>query len=319
MAYRRVLLKLSGEALNGRSGLRQSIRPSCSRIASDCWLRLLALAPSWGHRGGWSHLPRLKGSAAGMSVPRLITCGMLATVMNAITCKMPGARGVWPPGETASTCQEFCGAYIRRRAHSPPGKGRVVVFGAGCGNPFFNQRHAGALRGRARNKPMCVQATRWMASTTGPAHHPNARPFTHPHLSDVSAVSSAVMDSTAIAPLQGQLIPHRCFDLFGLQGISAGAVAATIAQHHSARLARLSPIATSWKWNIEASMRSPLEATQRNLHTNPHGRATLPCSTKLSRVYGAETNLCVPWLHFDPDSQTIQIPSRSIVGSMALN
>ena len=134
MAYKRALLKLSGEALMGDQGygidpaIVQSIASDVAKVmAGGTELAIVV--------GGGNIFRGLKGSAAGMDRATADYVGMLATVMNAITLQDGLERaGVETRVQTAIEMQEVAEPYIRRKAIRHLEKGRVVVFGAGCGN-----------------------------------------------------------------------------------------------------------------------------------------------------------------------------------------
>jgi uridylate kinase len=146
MAYRRVLLKLSGEALMGDQGygidpaIVQSIaRDVAAVVANGTQLAIVV--------GGGNIFRGLKGSAAGMDRATADYVGMLATVMNAITLQDGLERaGVPTRVQSAISMQEVAEPYIRRRAIRHMEKGRVVIFAAGTGNPFFTTDTTAALR-----------------------------------------------------------------------------------------------------------------------------------------------------------------------------
>ena len=146
MAYARALLKLSGEALMGNQGY--GIDPEIvSAIAADV-AKVVATGTQLAIVVGGGNIFRgLKGSAAGMDRATADYVGMLATVMNAITLQDGLERaGIATRVQTAIEMQEVAEPYIRRRAMRHLEKGRVVVFGAGCGNPFFTTDTTAALR-----------------------------------------------------------------------------------------------------------------------------------------------------------------------------
>ena len=137
MTYTRVLLKLSGEALMGSQGygidpaIVQSIASDVAKVVANGTQLAIVV-------GGGNIFRGLKGSAAGMERATADYVGMLATVMNAITLQDGLERaGVPTRVQTAIAMQEVAEPYIRRKAIRHLEKNRVVVFGAGCGNPFF--------------------------------------------------------------------------------------------------------------------------------------------------------------------------------------
>lgn len=143
--------------------------------------------------------------------------GMLATVMNAITLQDALERvGVPTRVQTAIAMQEIAEPYIRRRAIRHLEKGRVVVFGAGCGNPFFTTDTTAALRAAEINADVVLKATKVDGVyDKDPARHSDAIRYDQLTFQDVLSGELAVMDSTAIALCKDNAIPIVVFDLFG--------------------------------------------------------------------------------------------------------
>ena len=221
MAYQRVLLKLSGEALMGEQGY--GIDPAIvSAIAKD-----VAEVVAKGTQlaivvGGGNIFRGLKGSAAGMERATADYVGMLATVMNAITLQDGLERaGVPTRVQTAIAMQEVAEPYIRRKAMRHLEKNRVVVFGAGCGNPFFTTDTTAALRAAEINAHVVLKATKVDGVyDKDPVRFPDAVRYEHLTFQDVLANELGVMDATAIALCKDNTIPIVVFDLFGSGNIA---------------------------------------------------------------------------------------------------
>ena len=221
MAYQRVLLKLSGEALMGEQGY--GIDPAIvSAIAKD-----VAEVVAKGTQlaivvGGGNIFRGLKGSAAGMERATADYVGMLATVMNAITLQDGLERaGVPTRVQTAIAMQEVAEPYIRRKAMRHLEKGRVVIFGAGCGNPFFTTDTTAALRAAEINAHVVLKATKVDGVyDKDPVRFPDAVRYDHLTFQDVLANELGVMDATAIALCKDNTIPIVVFDLFGSGNIA---------------------------------------------------------------------------------------------------
>ena len=220
MAFKRVLLKLSGEALMGELGygidpaIVQSIATDVAAVvASGTELAIVV--------GGGNIFRGLKGSSAGMDRATADYVGMLATVMNAITLQDALERaGVPTRVQTAIGMQEVAEPYIRRRAIRHLEKGRVVVFGAGCGNPFFTTDTTAALRAAEINADVVLKATKVdVVYDKDPAHYPDAVRYESLTFQDVLSGELAVMDSTAIALCKDNAIQIVVFDLFGAGNI----------------------------------------------------------------------------------------------------
>ena len=221
MAYQRVLLKLSGEALMGDQGY--GIDPAIvSAIAKD-----VAEVVAKGTQlaivvGGGNIFRGLKGSAAGMERATADYVGMLATVMNAITLQDGLERaGVPTRVQSAIAMQEVAEPYIRRKAMRHLEQGRVVIFGAGCGNPFFTTDTTAALRAAEINAHVVLKATKVDGVyDKDPVRFPDAVRYEHLTFQDVLANELGVMDATAIALCKDNTIPIVVFDLFGSGNIA---------------------------------------------------------------------------------------------------
>ncbi len=216
MAYRRVLLKLSGEALMGEQGY--GIDPAIVQwIAADVAAVVAAGTEVAIVVGGGNIFRGLKGSAAGMDRATADYVGMLATVMNAISLQDALERaGVPTRVQTAIAMQEVAEPYIRRKAIRHLEKGRVVVFGAGCGNPFFTTDTTAALRAAEINADVVFKATKVDGVyDKDPAKHADAVRYDTLTFQQVLSGELEVMDSTAIALCKDNDIPIVVFDLFG--------------------------------------------------------------------------------------------------------
>jgi len=215
MPYQRALLKLSGEALMGDQGfgidpaIVQSIAADVAAVVHNGTQLAIVV-------GGGNIFRGLKGSAAGMERATADYVGMLATVMNAITLQDALERaGVPTRVQTAIAMQEVAEPYIRRRAIRHLEKGRVVVFGAGCGNPFFTTDTTAALRAAEINADVIFKATKVDGVyDRDPALHANAVRFDHLTYQQVLSGELAIMDSTAVALCKDNAIPIVVFNLF---------------------------------------------------------------------------------------------------------
>ena len=167
--------------------------------------------------GGGNIFRGLKGAAAGMERATADYMGMLATVMNAIALQDSlEAAGVATRVQTAIAMQEVAEPYIRRRAMRHLEKGRVVVFGAGCGNPFFTTDTTAALRAAEINANVVLKATKVDGVyDRDPVKYPDAVRYESHTFQDVLTAELGVMDSTAIALCKDNDIPIVVFDLFG--------------------------------------------------------------------------------------------------------
>ncbi len=221
MAYARALLKLSGEALMGQKpyGIDPSIVKSIAKDVSEVIAKGTQLAIVV---GGGNIFRGLKGSADGMDRATADYVGMLATVMNAISLQDGlESAGVPTRVQTAIEMKEIAEPYIRRRAMRHLEKGRVVVFGGGCGNPFFTTDTTAALRAAEINADVVFKATKVDGVyDRDPKQFPNAVRYENLTFQEVLSRELEVMDSTAIALCKDNNIPIVVFDLFEPGNIS---------------------------------------------------------------------------------------------------
>lgn len=214
ITYRRVLLKLSGEALMGTllygidpaivQGIAEEI---ASVVASGVQVAIVV--------GGGNIFRGVKGSAAGMDRATADYIGMIATVMNAMTLQDALERiGVPTRVQTAIAMQEVAEPYIRRRAIRHLEKRRVVIFGAGSGNPFFTTDTTAALRAAEIDAEVIFKATKVDGVYDSDPHlNPQAKRFQCLTYGHVLAHDLGVMDSTAIALCKDNNIPIIVFSL----------------------------------------------------------------------------------------------------------
>ena len=147
LKYRRVLLKVSGEALMGAQSYGIDVA-TVERIASDVKEAVDAGAQLCLVVGGGNIFRGLSGAAAGIDRSTADYMGMLATIMNALALQAALERiGLPTRVQSAIPMMSICEPYIRRRAIRHMEKGRVVIFAAGTGNPFFTTDTAAALQG----------------------------------------------------------------------------------------------------------------------------------------------------------------------------
>jgi len=215
MAYSRALIKLSGEALMGDKpyGIDPEIVTSIAEDVSKVVHSGTQLAIVV---GGGNIFRGLKGSAAGMDRATADYVGMLATVMNAITLQDGLERaGVETRVQTAIEMQQIAEPYIRRRAIRHLEKGRVVVFGGGCGNPFFTTDTTAALRAAEINAEVIFKATKVDGVyNKDPKQFSDAVKYKALTYQNVLTKEIGVMDSTAIALCKDNNIPIIVFNIF---------------------------------------------------------------------------------------------------------
>jgi uridylate kinase len=215
MAYKRILLKLSGEALMGdlAYGIDPDIVKRIAKEIADLRETGIEIAIVV---GGGNIFRGLKGAAAGMERATADYVGMIATVMNAMALQDALEKLNVPTRvQTAIEMQQVAEPYIRRRAIRHLEKGRVVVFGAGSGNPFFTTDTTAALRASEINADVLFKATKVDGVyDCDPKTNPQAKRFTSLNYSYVLAHELAVMDSTAIALCKEQQTTIVVFDMF---------------------------------------------------------------------------------------------------------
>jgi uridylate kinase len=213
-AYHRVLLKLSGEALAG--GLGYGIDPEVIARIADEIREVVALNVQIAVVIGGGNIFRgIAASAGGMDRATGDYMGMLATVINALALQDAIEKlGVPTRVLSAIEMRAVAEPYIRRRAIRHLEKGRVVVFGAGTGNPFFTTDTAGALRAVEIGAEAILKATKVDGIyTADPTRDPAAVKL--PWLSYIEALNRGlqVVDTTAISLCMENKLPIVVFDL----------------------------------------------------------------------------------------------------------
>ena len=214
MSYQRVLLKLSGEALMGDLGY--GIDP---KVVADIAQEIAEVVKSGIQTaivvGGGNIFRGVKASAAGMDRATADYIGMIATVMNAMTLQDALERIEIPTRvQTAIEMQEVAEPYIRRRAIRHLERGRVVIFGAGSGNPFFTTDTTAALRAAEIEAEAIFKATKVDGIyDSDPKVNPDAHRYQSLTYSHVLTHELKVMDSTAIALCKENKIPIVVFNL----------------------------------------------------------------------------------------------------------
>jgi uridylate kinase len=212
--YQRVLLKLSGEALMGNLpyGIDPTIVQGIASEIADVSRQGIQIAIVV---GGGNIFRGVKGAAAGMDRATADYIGMIATVMNAMTLQDALEQIEVPTRvQSAISMQELAEPYIRRRAMRHLEKGRVVVFGAGSGNPFFTTDTTAALRAAEIDANIIMKATKVDGVyDADPKIYPEARRYNSLTYGHVLTHDLGVMDSTAIALCKDNDIPILVFDL----------------------------------------------------------------------------------------------------------
>ncbi|MGN6729973.1 MAG: UMP kinase [Rhodanobacteraceae bacterium] len=212
--YQRILLKLSGEALMG--GLDYGIDPQViGRLAEEI-LEVRAAGVLIGVVIGGGNIFRGAGlAAAGMDRVTGDHMGMLATVMNALAMQDAlEKRGGFARVMSAISIHDVCEDFIRRRAVRHIEKGRIVLFAAGTGNPFFTTDSAAALRAIEVGADLLLKATKVDGVyNADPKKKKDAKRFEHVTYEEVIARNLQVMDTAAIALCRDNRIPLRIYDM----------------------------------------------------------------------------------------------------------
>ena len=212
--YRRVLLKVSGEVLMGDTpyGIDMATVDSVARDIADIAALGIELCLVI---GGGNIFRGLSGAARGMERASADYMGMLATVMNALAVQNALERiGLATRVQSAIPMQSLCEPYIRRRAQRHLEKGRVVIFAAGTGNPFFTTDTAAALRAAEMGCDVLLKGTSVDGVyTADPKRDLNARRYDRMSYLEVLAQSLKVMDASAISLMRESGIPIIVFSI----------------------------------------------------------------------------------------------------------
>ena len=220
--YKRILLKLSGEALAGDKSFGldvETIHKICAGIRDAH-----ALGVQIGIVVGGGNFWRGRSSGE-MERTRADHIGMLATAMNGLAVADALEQlGVEVRVQTALTMQQVAEPYIRNRAIRHMEKGRVVIFACGTGNPFFSTDTAAALRAAEINADIIFKAT--MVDGVydkDPKKYPDAKKYDTLTFSRVLADQLAVMDSTAATMCRDNALPILVFDILHPENIAKAA------------------------------------------------------------------------------------------------
>ena len=212
--YARVLVKLSGEALLG--GGDYGVDPAMLRRIAGEIHEITQLGVQIAAVIGGGNIFRGAGLArAGMDRVTADHMGMLATVMNALAMQDAlESLGLQSRVMSAIRINQVCEDYIRRRAIRHLEKGRVVIFAAGTGNPFFTTDTAASLRAIEINADVLLKATKVNGVySDDPVRNPAASRYTHLTFDRVLAERLNVMDATAIVMCRDNRLPLRVFNL----------------------------------------------------------------------------------------------------------
>jgi uridylate kinase len=213
--YRRILLKLSGEALGGESGLGicpAAVHDIARQIQQvrDLGVAVVIVV------GGGNIFRGVQGSERGIDRATGDYMGMLATVINALALQDALEKlGVATRVQSAITMAQVAEAFIRRRAMRHLEKGRVVIFGGGTGNPYFSTDTAAALRANEMGAEVILKATKVDGIyDSDPKKNPQAKRYSQITYLEALQKQLKVMDSTAFSLCMDNKMPIVVFDLF---------------------------------------------------------------------------------------------------------
>lgn len=233
LKYRRVLIKLSGEALAGeyKAGIDPAtVSAVCDEIGAVLGMGVeMALVI-----GGGNIFRGLSGSAIGMERSSADYMGMLATVLNALAVQdMLEKLGYPTRVMSAINMKEICEPFIRRRALRHLEKGRVVICAGGTGNPYFTTDTTAALRGMELKCDAIIKATKVDGIyDKDPEKNSDAKKFDHISYDETLSMRLGVMDATAFALVRDNHIPIIVCRMLGgdigrvVQGLPAGTIVA---------------------------------------------------------------------------------------------
>ena len=212
--YKRVLLKLSGEALAGDLGygidpkVVDSLADEIADVEHD-GVQLAIVV------GGGNIFRGVSGATDGMDRAQADYIGMLATVMNALALQDAFERhGIFSRVQSAINMQEVSEPYIRRRAIRHMEKGRVVILAAGTGNPYFTTDTTAALRACELDVDVLMKATKVDGVyDSDPVKNPDAKRYDRISYMEVLSQGLNVMDSTATSLCMDNNVPMIVFDL----------------------------------------------------------------------------------------------------------
>ncbi|CAE6509936.1 MAG TPA: UMP kinase [Nitrosomonas nitrosa] len=214
-AYKRILLKLSGEALMGddKYGINRNIvEHIVIEIAAVTQLGIEVAVVV----GGGNIFRGMKSAGDGMDRVTADYMGMLATIMNALALQDAMKRnGLISRVQSALRIEQIVEPYIRNKAIRYLEEGKIVIFAAGTGNPFFTTDTAAALRGMEINADIVLKATKVDGIySSDPKIDANATRYQHLSFDEAIAKNLQVMDATALTLCRDQKMPINVFSIF---------------------------------------------------------------------------------------------------------
>ena len=224
LRYKRVLLKVSGEALAGDRGF--GIEPVVVDRLTDEIRSLVEMGVSLGIVIGGGNIVRgAIASQEGMDRVQADYMGMLSTIINALAVQdLLESKNVETRVMTAIRMEEIAEPYIRRRAMRHMEKGRVVLFAGGTGNPYFSTDTAAVLRAIEMESDVVIKATKVQGVySADPVTNPDAEFFPNISFQEVVSRELAVMDAAAVALCRENKLPIIVLNL-GNRGAVADAI-----------------------------------------------------------------------------------------------
>jgi uridylate kinase len=231
-AYKRILLKLSGEALMGDDAFginRATIVRMVDEVAEVTRMGVQVAVVI----GGGNIFRGVAGGSVGMDRATADYMGMLATVMNALAlADAMDKAGLTARVMSAIGIDQVVEPYVRPKALQYLEEGKVVIFAAGTGNPFFTTDTAAALRGAEMGVEVVLKATKVDGVyTADPKLDPSATRYTSISFDEAMAKNLQVMDATAFALCRDQKLPVKVFSIFkpgALRSVVLGADEGTL-------------------------------------------------------------------------------------------
>src|SRR5215468_3338748 len=213
--FKRILLKLSGEALMGEDPFginRQTIETIVEEVAAVAELGVEVGAVI----GGGNIFRGVALGAAGMDRATADYMGMLATIMNALAlADVMRQKGLNARVQSAINIEQIVEPYIRPKAIRYLEEGKIVVFAAGTGNPFFTTDTAAALRGAEIGAQIVLKATKVDGVySADPKKDPHATRYSQISFDEAIVKNLQVMDATAFALCRDQKLPIKVFSIF---------------------------------------------------------------------------------------------------------
>jgi uridylate kinase len=235
LKYKRILLKLSGEALGGTAGVgidSTAVSEMANQVMEVRKLGIEVVVVI----GGGNIFRGLQGSERGIERATGDYMGMLATVINSLALQDRLEKlGVETRVQSAITMSQVAEPFIRRRAMRHLEKGRVVIFGGGTGNPYFSTDTAAALRANEIGADVILKATKVDGIyDSDPKKNPKAKRYSQITYQEALMQQLKVMDSTAFSLCMDNRMPIIVFDVFkphNLRKVVLGEKVGTLVTH----------------------------------------------------------------------------------------